>query len=258
MHLPLSSKWANQLDYLASCDSTNLELLRRLVADPELPTFTVLAAGQQTNGRGRLDRGWVSEPGTSLSVSILIRQNQPAAVQWLTPAAALAVAEVLAELLGLFPDQRFADASIEIKWPNDVLVQGRKVSGILAQLHPSGHVVLGIGLNLKSQQGAPDTATSLAELGVTERPLDDLLANLLARFRAKAHLVMSGAVEMVAREYRERLSTLGQQVRLILPEREISGLASEIDADGRIGIRVQGDSGELQWFSAGDVVHLRN
>ena len=258
MDLSLSSKLVNRLEYLESCDSTNLELLRRLDADPTLPTFTVVTAGQQTSGRGRLDRNWVSEPGTSLSASILIRQDQPAAVQWLTPAAALAVAEVMAELLGLFPDQELAEASIEIKWPNDVLVRGRKVSGILAQLHPSGHVVLGIGMNLKPQHGAPETAISLDELGVTQIPLDELLANLLARFRAKAHLVVSGASQIVAGDYRERLATLGRQVRLTLPNGEISGLASEIDADGRIGIRLDGSDGELRWFSAGDVVHLRN
>lgn len=258
MDLPLSASVANSLTYLESCDSTNLELLRRLDADPELPSFSVVTAGQQTNGRGRMDRGWVSEPGTSLSVSVLLRQSQSTAVQWLTPAAALSVAELLAELLGLFPDQKLAEASIEIKWPNDVLVHGKKVSGILAQLHKSGHVVLGIGLNLKPQLGAPETATSLAELGVESKNLDELLANLLARFRAKAHLVMSGADFVVADEYRERLATLGQRVRLILPDREVSGLATDVDAAGRIGIRVDQEDEALNWFAAGDVVHLRN
>lgn len=258
MDLPLSKVWANRLEFLNSCDSTNLELMRRLDADPELPTFTVLAAGEQTGGRGRLDRGWVSEPGGSLSVSILIRSEGAAELQWLTPAAAMAVADTVAELLGLHPDESPAQASIEIKWPNDVLVRGRKISGILAQMHPSGNVVVGIGLNLQPQSGAPETAIALAELGVDDLDYDQLLANLLARFRAKAHLVMSGASDLVAREYRGRLGTIGKKVRLILPTEEISGVAMEVDRDGRIGIRVDGASQELRWFAAGDVVHLRN
>jgi BirA family biotin operon repressor/biotin-[acetyl-CoA-carboxylase] ligase len=255
MKLEQSSVWVNGLDYLDSCDSTNLEMLRRLDRDSKLPTFFALVAGEQTGGRGRLERGWVSEPGASLSVTVLIRRDQPAEVQWLTPAAALAVAETIAELLGLDPDDSLADASIELKWPNDVLAQGRKVSGILAQLHPSGHVVLGVGINLRPQQHAPETAISLSELGVVSPDLDRVLANFLARFRAKANFVMQGASDLLAREYRRQLGTLGKTVRIVLPETEIVGVAEEIDADGRIGIRT---NGELRWFAAGDVVHLRN
>lgn len=255
MELPLSKVWVNRLDYLPACDSTNLELLRRLDSDPGLRTLTAVVAGAQTGGRGRLERGWVSEPGNSLSVSVLIRQDQPAAVQWLTPAAALAVAETVAELLGLYPDQELAEASVEIKWPNDVLVAGKKISGILAQLHSSGHVVLGVGINLRAQADAPPHATSLAEVGASSVDLDDVLSNLLARFRAKAQLVMTGAHELVARDYRRRLSTLGKTVRLELPTAELTGVAEQVDDDGRIGIRT---ASGLQWFAAGDVIHLRN
>lgn len=258
MELPLSRVWANQLDFLESCDSTNLELMRRLDQEADLPTFTVLAAGEQTGGRGRLDRGWISEPETSLSVSILIRQNQPAAMQWLTPAAALAVAETVAELLGRDPDESFSKVSVEIKWPNDVLVRGRKISGILAQIHPSGHVVLGIGINLHPQTKAPETAIALSELGISEPTFDELLANLLARFRAKAHLVITGASELVARDYRRRLGTLGKTVQISLPTEELTGIATEVDDDGRIGIQIAESAAELRWFAAGDVVHLRN
>lgn len=255
MELEQSRVWVNRLEFRETCDSTNLELLRLRDTEPGIPDFTAVVAGQQTGGRGRLERSWVSEPGASLSISILIKQRPAMELQWLTPAAALAVAELTAELLGLHPDEQLSEANIEIKWPNDVLVGGQKLSGILAQIHSSGDVVVGVGINLLPQAGAPSHAISLAELGASTTDLDAVLANFLGRFRAKANVVASGAADLVADSYRAQLSTLGKSVRVELADAEVVGVAQDVDNDGRLGVLA---GGELKWFAAGDVVHLRN
>ena len=255
MELVQSRVWVNRLEFRETCDSTNLELLRLRDADPGLPDFTAVVAGQQTGGRGRLDRSWVSEPGASISVSILIKHRPGLQLQWLTPAAALSVAELVAELLGLYPDEQLSQANIQIKWPNDVLVSEKKLSGILAQIHTSGDVVLGVGVNLLPQAGAPAHAISLSELGASTTDLDDVLSRFLGRFRAKANAIVSGAADLVANSYRAQLSTLGRNVRVELADSEVVGIAQQLDDEGRLGVLV---AGELRWFAAGDVVHLRN
>lgn len=256
MELIQSRAWVNQLDYLESCDSTNLEMLRRLDALDTIPNFSAIVAGEQTAGRGRLERSWVSEPESSLAVSILIRPEGAAGLHWLTPVAAMSVAYVVEKQLfaiGLEPS--IVQSMVQIKWPNDVLVTGNKVSGILAQVHPSGAIVLGVGLNLRPQASAPGQATSLAELGVTNPNLDEILADLLANFRARAHILMSGATQVIAQDFRENCATLGRRVRVETSEAVLEGEAFAIDDDGRIGVR---STSQTRWFAAGDVVHLRN
>ena len=251
-----SRAWVNQLVYLNSCDSTNLEMLRRLDQSEPLPNFSAIVAGEQTGGRGRLDRSWVSEPEGSLAVSILIRPDAVPGLNWLTPAAAMSVAYVVEkQLVAVGLNQPDVHNMIQIKWPNDVLVSGNKISGILAQVHSSGAIVLGIGLNLRAQASAPEQATSLQQLGVVNPNLDEILADLLANFRARAHILMSGAAQVIAKDFRENCVTLGRRVRVQTNDSEFEGEAFAIDDDGRIGVR---SATQTRWFAAGDVVHLRN
>jgi len=235
-----------KLIYFDAIDSTNLELLR--TDRSLLPELTALVSGSQTAGRGRMDRDWVSEPGSSLALSLLLRpQGTSEQLAWLTLMAALSVRATL-QTLGV--------EGAGIKWPNDVLVQGKKVSGILAQLEGKD-LILGIGVNLKPQAGAPEHATSLADLGVAV-DLDSVLVELLTQFRGRYLRFATDpewAIELSTSEFRRFSTTLGQKVRAIYPDgRELVGVATDIDRLGNLLI----DDGELHTVSAADIIHLRN
>lgn len=244
--LEKSAKAVPELIYFDEIDSTNAELVR--MSRAELPEFSAVVAGSQTSGSGRLGRQWVSEPGASLSVSVLLRPSiEQANWSWFTLMAALAIRATASEL---------GVKDLSIKWPNDVLVSGQKLSGILATID-QGDLVLGLGVNLKPQSGAPENATSLAELGA-EHELDAVLSLLLSQLRARYlrfAVDPSWAIELTRNEYQEFSSTLGQRVRAIYPDgKELVGLA--IDLDGTANLLV--DAGEIHTVAAADIIHLRN
>lgn len=157
--------------HVAECESTQALL------DPSLPEWSVATTGHQTGGRGRLGRTWVDEPGSSLLVSVLLKPPAGRNPAELTLVAGLAVAEVVERALG---------RPAAIKWPNDVLVDGAKVSGGLADLR-DGAVVLGIGVNV-NQTTFPETrlpAASLRTIDGRERELAPLLDDLLATLKMR-------------------------------------------------------------------------
>lgn len=240
------------VDVVASTGSTNADLLRR--GGPE---GQVLVAEEQTAGRGRMGRSWVSQPGASLTFSVLLRPVAvPPSRRGLLPlltgvAAAVAVREVAA-------------VAATLKWPNDVLVGHGKLAGILAE--QSGElVVIGIGMNVAtpadalpaSASGLPATSL-LAEGAVVSR--ETVLAGILRElerrylaFRAKPDVARG---DLLA-EYRGLCATLGRSVRVELPGgRVLSGVAQDVDADGRLLIAGHGE-GPPTAISAGDVIHVR-
>lgn len=244
MDFPLSQGFANELVYLPQVDSTNLELGRRV--GPDSPEFSVIVAGTQTAGRGRLGRNWTSEPGTSLSASILLKPEAGVRA-WVTLLAGVAMARALKEF-GL---------PAKVKWPNDVLIEGKKICGILAELRADGSVILGVGLNLKTQAAAPETATSLQSQNL-EIDLDSALAYFLAAFRSRYTVLTQSpqfAITKTLGELDELCSTLGTRVRAEFPDgKSITGLASSIDRTGQLVIQTP----EPIAVSAADVWHLRN
>lgn len=249
MELEKTQNLVNWLRYLPSIDSTNLELTR-LVKLEQLPNFSVLIAGEQTGGQGRLGRNWASESGGSLSASLLLKSSAKIEqLGFLTMIMAVSIDSALKILIpGL-------DSGV--KWPNDVLVSGKKISGILAQLQPDNSLVLGFGLNIKRQLGAPDTATSLDELGV-ELGLDEVLAKILTQFRARFSIFLQDpplAIKKTLGELGDVCLTLGTKVRAELPDgTEVIGVASEIDELGRLVILGKNKT----TVAAADVWHLRN
>ena len=220
------------VQFVAETGSTNADLIAAGVAGA--PDRTVLAAGHQTAGRGRLDRRWEAPEGANLLVSLLLR-DVPKYAHELTQRVALAAVEAC---------RLVANVDSDLKWPNDVLLRGGKLAGVLAQAasSPSGDfVVVGIGINVG---WAPPDA---ARLGDSVSP-GELLHALLVAYDA----LPSSITEL----YRQRLATIGQQVRIELPgDRFIVGRAIEVEADGRLV--VLDDCAMTHRIDTGDVVHLR-
>jgi len=242
------------VEVLASCPSTNAELARRARAGA--PAGSVLVADHQSAGRGRLDRAWVTPPGSALTFSVLLAPDQvpDARWPWLPLLVGIAVAEGV---------RRVAEVDCTLKWPNDVLVGERKLAGILVERleRSSGPVaVVGVGINvsLTEDELPVPTATSLEIEGAatTDRTvvLREVLRSLEALFlewRADRGDATRGLVE----SYVRRCSTLGRQIRVALPGGEhLLGEATGIDAEGRLEVRTPEGSRTL---GVGDVVHVR-
>jgi BirA family biotin operon repressor/biotin-[acetyl-CoA-carboxylase] ligase len=214
--------------------STNTDLLAAAAAGA--PDRTVLMARHQTDGRGRLDRRWAAPPGANLLVSLLFR-DVPERPHELTQRVALAAAKACTEIAGVVPS---------LKWPNDLLLDGVKLAGVLAQSggstvhHAPGYVVVGIGLNVG---WAPDGA---ARLGDEYNPID-VLDQMLS--------VYDQLPPDITEMYRAALATIGQSVRVELSGSEVVGRALDVLPDGRLV--VLDECGITHRFDTGDVVHLR-
>jgi BirA family biotin operon repressor/biotin-[acetyl-CoA-carboxylase] ligase len=211
--------------HVAETGSTNADLLAEAATAPDR---TVLRTDHQTAGRGRLDRRWDAPPGSNLLVSLLFRDvDDPGD---LVRRIGLAVAHAA---------RRVAHVDAVLKWPNDVLVDGCKLAGVLAQRAPNGVVVVGTGVNLG---WAPDGAARLD--GVAPAGfLDELLA------------AFDELPDDVGDAYRSSLATLGQRVRVERQTDELVGTAIDVDPTGRL--IVLDDCAISHHVDAGDVVHLR-
>ncbi|WP_228387555.1 MULTISPECIES: biotin--[acetyl-CoA-carboxylase] ligase [unclassified Nocardioides] len=216
----------------------------------------VVVAEHQSAGRGRLDRSWEMPARSGLIVSVLLRPTVPPRDwPWLPLLTGYAVGRTLRE----------AGFAAGVKWPNDALIDDRKVAGILVEVvdTPTGlAAVVGIGLNvdLAAEELPVPTATSLAleagEHGTPDRAdlLADLLATLLETYRAWQRDGEEGARRLRA-AYREACVTLGRDVRVELPSgAALLGRATDIDDTGRL--LVEGPDGPVA-VGAGDVVHVR-
>ena len=212
--------------------STNADLLAAVEVGAA-GDRTVLLADHQTAGRGRLDRRWEAPPGANLLVSIA-SSPVPSPPSIATHRIGLAA---LAAVRALRPA-----AEVSLKWPNDVLLDGRKIAGVLAQRAASvDAVVVGLGLNVG---WAPEGA---AALDVDVSPADVLVLLLDALDDLPAD---------IGPAYRSALSTVGQRVRIELPGDTVAfGTAVDIDADGRIV--VEAADGTTTSYDVGDDVHLR-
>jgi BirA family biotin operon repressor/biotin-[acetyl-CoA-carboxylase] ligase len=267
----LSANGIPQLTVVESTGSTNADLLRGVTVDPGAwPDLSVLTAEYQSAARGRLDRQWEAPARSSVSVSVVLRpvnaEGRPLPTQcysWFSLLAALALREALLATAGI---------PAELKWPNDVLVRGKKIAGILAQLGPLRDgavpaVILGTGLNvtLTEDELPVPTATSV----LLERPATvdrtALLKSYLSRFATSYRSFCNADGDPAAgmaggpglhKRVEHVLTTLGKQVRAQLPgDHEIIGHASRLDEYGSLLVVDAG--GHEHVVTAGDVVHLR-
>jgi BirA family biotin operon repressor/biotin-[acetyl-CoA-carboxylase] ligase len=215
------------LHRVASCESTQLLL------GPDEPEGAVAVADFQTAGRGRLGRAWSAPPGAALLCSVLLRPPAGSRIAQLSLVGGLAAAQTVEDALG---------RPAQLKWPNDVLVDGLKVAGVLAEAR-DGVVVVGIGLNVNQTAAelpadARLPAASLRSLDGAERDREALLAVLLARLEAAYRSWLDGGLRPLHAELASRDVLAGRAVTVD----GRSGRALGIDAEGRLVL----DSGPVE------------
>ena len=238
-----AAPWVRRVVCIAETDSTNAEALRLAAADE--PSGAVVVADMQSAGRGRLGRSWWSEPGRSLLASWLVRPDL-AADRWpaLTLVAGLAAARALIAS---------AEVDVRLKWPNDLIADGRKLGGLLAEADGHGALVVGLGVNVR-QTEFPDEiaaiATSVVAAGGRLVERSWVLAATLSGFGSRMH-----EPEAALDEYRALCDTLGREVRVERVGADpVEGIAYDIAPNG--ALVVEAEKGRVA-VSAGDVHHLR-
>ena len=220
----------------------------------------VVAAEHQTAGRGRLDRTWETPPRSGLTFSVLLRPTAPTASwPWLPLLAGYAVDKAL----------KAAGYEASVKWPNDVLLDGRKVAGILVErvetdAGPAAVVGIGLNVGMTAEELPVPEATSLAVAGTARLPTGRRCSSRCWHRcgsptpRGRRAGTLAGM--RLAESYAAACATIGQQVRVDLPSGEVlTGTASGIDPSGRLLVEhsIDGEAGHTA-VSAGDVVHVRS
>jgi BirA family transcriptional regulator, biotin operon repressor / biotin---[acetyl-CoA-carboxylase] ligase len=229
--------------------STN-DVVEKLARD-DVREGVIVFAESQTKGRGRMGRRWISPPGKGLWFSVLVRPPfPPDSATQLTVIAATAVARAIRDETGLVP---------QIKWPNDILLNGKKAVGVLtelaAELDRIKHVVIGIGVDVNVTEFPAELqkiATSLAcEAGrAIDRPA--LAARILRELDRDYTRICEGEFPNVAEEWEQQCVTLGRRVRIHAGPRELTGRAEALDASGALLLRT--DHGHLERITGGDVL----
>lgn len=237
----------HSVEVVASTGSTNADLVR--AAREGASAGRVLIAREQTTGRGRRIRSWASPPERSIAMSILVEPALPMERWgWLSLIAGLAVTEALESLAG-------TSASVQLKWPNDVLINEKKICGILSEAVPNATankavVGLGVNISLRRDELPVPTATSLLLEGLTQDQ-NAVAAAILDRFQQRyEQWQRSGSVREA---YAARCTSLGRALRISVSEDSfVEGRGHGIDADGRLLVAT---AAGIEAFAVGDVVH---
>lgn len=228
--------------------ASTMTIARDLARDG-CPPFTVVTADRQTGGRGRLGRVWHSPEG-GLYFTVVLRPNLPAAFSSLTTfAAGLTWVQLLREDYGI---------SAGLKWPNDLLVNERKLSGMLSEMEARGDMLIfvniGVGLNVNGTPGtqAPG-AVSLAEIAGRRFSRRDLLAGFLDRFERL--MAAPGPLDGVIAAWKPFAVTLNRPVRIVTIGETVEGIARDVDETG--ALLLERTDGRLQRILHGDCFHRR-
>jgi BirA family biotin operon repressor/biotin-[acetyl-CoA-carboxylase] ligase len=234
--------------YFETLDSTN-DLAKALAAQGA-PEGAVVVAEAQTSGRGRLGREWDSPPGVGLYVSLVLRPMlPPMELPQITLTTAVAVVRAVRRVTGLAPG---------IKWPNDLLINGKKLGGILTEMETESdrirHVVVGLGLNVNNPGFPFDlaaTATSLALAAGRTFSRVNLLQAWLEEFEELYDRFLNQGFAEILEEWKGAAVTLGQIVTVRQGPREISGQATDVAPDGALLLRTI--DGEMVRVTSGEI-----
>lgn len=239
--------------YYEQVGSTNDLARDWQMANPYIPSGTVVIANSQIGGRGRLAREWITPPNQAIAMSVVLRLNlEPKQMQRITMMAGLAVAESIRDVL---PDANADD--ISLKWPNDVMLDSKKLAGILAEAIWYGNelqaVILGIGVNINvdfAETPLADIATSLHQYSPTPIYRIDLIPRILDHLDKWESRLQS---DILRDTWRAWLNMLDKPVRLKTELRGVvEGIAEDVDADGALLIRTS--DGQLERVTAGEIL----
>ena len=252
LELIRSQRIGRDLYYYASTDSTNTRI--RNLADEGAEEGALAVADMQTAGRGRRGRTWLSPSGVSIYMSLLLKPDIDAgSAPMITLVMALAVARGISIVTGL---------ETKIKWPNDIVVNGRKVCGILTEMNMEADyirsVVVGIGINVNQEsvdefpEEIRQTATSLRiESGHTISRAS-IVAETMAAFEEYYDIFLrSGDLSALRSEYDSRLISVGKSVRVLDPKQEYEGISRGINDIGEL--IVETSDGTTKCVYAGEV-----
>ena len=256
---PLTAAVSPRVQVVESTGSTNADAVTALITDSaEWPHLSLLLTHDQRAGRGRLDRTWTTPPGTALAVSVVVRvPDLPVAARgWIPLIAGAAMTRAIREQV------LTTGHEADLKWPNDVLLDGAKICGILAEVVPDHPDAVVIGSGINTRMPATDlplpTATSFEAAGLVcdeDRLLADYLRDLDAQLTALANAGGDAVASGVLADIESLCSTVGSDVVVSLPHgSKLEGRASAIDIEGRLVVT---DDESLSAVSAGDVVHVR-
>lgn len=216
------------------------------------PEGTVVCAETQKKGRGRMGRNWSSPRQKGIYFSVLLRPRISAIeAPKLTILAAVAVAAAIKGFTGLTPS---------IKWPNDILIDDKKICGILTEMQAEQDlikfVVIGIGINVNADKSdLPPKATSIKEEKDVEVSRTELFKETLREIERYYTLFQSKGFSPIAREWKAQASILGHRIKILSQNRSIEGEAIDLDSDGSLLVRK--DSGFIEKILSGDVIKIR-
>ncbi len=243
------SLWRHIL-YYPSVDSTNDQAMTLSLQD-RIESGTVIIADKQHKGKGRLGRTWISPPGMNIYMSMILQPEvKPRDAAALTMLASVATAQALEEETG---------RSVQLKWPNDLVMSGRKVGGILTEIRADPDkikgAILGIGINVNMNKRCfpadiQRTATSLkAEAGI-HYSRSRVIIRILREFETCYRAFEQNGKKPLLENMKKRSSTLGRRITLVDHTGIYSGVAEDIDDIGMLHLRM--NSGTLRLFSTGD------
>jgi len=249
--LCLKTSWmGHRLIYLSETASTN-DVAKQLARQEAAPG-TVVLAGHQTHGKGRLGRRWISPPDVNLYFSIVLRPNvSPSKAAVATLVVAVAIVKAIREVAGI---------PATIKWPNDILCQGRKLVGILTEMSADmdrvHHIVVGIGINCNSDLTslsnhllAPATSITLETGTIVAR--DQLLCCCLEQLEKYYSIWIEQGFASIVDEWKRHSETLGKRIKVLVDDQIVEGTAVDLDQNGNL---ILNRENEIIRIIAGDVL----
>lgn len=248
-YLPAECPWRDTLQWYDTIDSTNSQA--KALAASGAPHGTVLVAGHQTGGRGRLGRSFSSPSGMGVYLSVILRPNcPPGQLMHLTCATAVAMCNAVEQAAGFRPG---------IKWTNDLVYGSKKLGGILTELSATAKVVdyaiVGIGINCRQQASdfppeLQSIATSLSMATGQDTPPCRLAAAMICALADMDRSLLKEKSDILS-AYRKDCVTLGREVMLLHAEQTFSGQAVDLDDDGGLIVRLS--DGTIRTVTSGEV-----
>jgi BirA family biotin operon repressor/biotin-[acetyl-CoA-carboxylase] ligase len=236
---------------LDSTTSTN-DVAIEIGSKEKTPEGTVIIADEQKSGRGRFGRNWISPPGVNLYFTVILKPTLlPENISIITLAAAVAVASSVREYTGL---------GAEIKWPNDILIHGRKIGGILVEMKSMGKQIdlmnIGIGLNVNMQldiipEDIRPFTTSLKTESKTDIDRCGLLNAILSKLEQIYKMILNGDKQTLINEWIRLNCTIGKEVSVQGQNSIIRGVADSVNDKGELLIRLE--SGKIETVNSGEV-----